>query len=182
MNILIIDNGSHFIAKLIKSLSKNKINLIEFGNINLRKINDYDKIILSGGSLPVVYHKKEYSKEIKLIKKSRVPILGICLGCELIATAFGERLERMKAKENEIIKVSKIKEDMIMKRLDNFKVFESHRWALKKCKKLIPLAKSKKGIEIFRHPKKRIYGIQFHPEMFHNKTKGLAVLNNFLNS
>lgn len=181
MNILIIDNGSKFINHLKNSLKGNKIHLMKFGKINLKETSKFDKIILSGGSLPILNHKKEYSKEIKLIKQSKIPILGICLGFELIAVAFGEKIERMETKEKEIIFVEKIKEDKILEGLSKFKVFESHQWLLRKCKFLIPLAKSKKGIEIIGHPRKEIYGLQFHPEMFHSKTKGLILLKNFIN-
>lgn len=181
MNVLVVDNGSHFISELLNSLYGNKITTIRTKNLNKIKINNIDKIILSGGNLSVKYHKKDYVNEIKLIKESKIPILGICLGCELIASTFGEKLERMDVKEREILKVSKIKKDKLMNGLDNFKVFESHRWIVKKCQKLIPLAKSDKGIEVFKHPKKEIYGVQFHPEMFHRKTQGKIILKNFLN-
>ena len=180
MNILIIDNGSGFIKELTNSLNGNDVHIEKFGHINLKDINNFDKIVLSGGSFPVLSYKKEYHLERRLIKESKVPVLGICLGFELIATTFGEKLERMEAKEKEIIEVHKIKEDEIMGRLNNFKVFESHRWILKKCKKLTPLAESIKGIEIIRHPKRDLYGVQFHPEMFHRKTDGMTILNNFL--
>lgn len=181
MKILVIDNGSKFIKRLLKSLSKHHVDLVDFGEINLKKAESYDKIILSGGSLPVVFYRKEYNKEIVLIKKSKVPILGICLGFELIADAFGEKLVRMNTKEKEVIEAHRIKEDKIMQGLDRFRVFESHIWALKKCNRLIPIAKSRRGIEIIKHPKRKIYGVQFHPEMFHRKTEGLKLLNNFIN-
>lgn len=51
---------------------------------------------------------------------------------------------------------------------------------LKKTNNLIPLAKSKFGVEIIKHPKKIIYGVQFHPEIKVSRNYSKKILNNFL--
>lgn len=44
-------------------------------------------------------------------------------------------------------------------------VYESHRWGITDLpNELEELARSKDGIEIFRHKTRPVYGFQFHPE------------------
>lgn len=62
-------------------------------------------------------------------------------------------------------------------------VFESHRFAIEKISNVIEaLATSDHGIEMIKHKDKPIYGLQFHPESFIDKTQGdeifLKILEN----
>jgi len=182
MRLLVINNKSNFIESLKNILSKYEVTIVPFNEISLDEIKKFDKIILSGGhSLCVKNHDKDYQKELEIIKKSGKPIFGICLGFELIGYAFGEKLEKIKPKEKGIIKIEKIKDDRILFGLNNrFEVYESHRWVIKNTNFLVPLAKSKDGIEIVKHPDKKIYGSQFHPEVFVEKTQGHKIIENFL--
>lgn len=181
MKILIINNNTIYLGKLKKILGDNKVKIISYNKINLKKITNFDKIILSGGhDVPVKIYPRAYKKEILLIKKSKIPILGICLGYELIAYAFGERLIFLKSREKGIKLIKKISNDKLLNKLRKFRLYENHHWAIKRVKNLVSLAKSKSEIEIFRHPIRDIYGIQAHPENFVNKTEGRRLIKNFL--
>jgi GMP synthase (glutamine-hydrolysing) len=141
----------------------------------------FDAIILSGGyRFNVLDHEKDYTKELKLIRTGKKPIFGICLGFELICYAYHEKLEKLLMKENNIIKLKILKNDKIFKNIKNIRVFENHRWRVRKVKNLVALASSKDGIEMVMHRSKPIYGVQFHPEKFHNKTQGYKILKNFI--
>ncbi|MCK4996913.1 gamma-glutamyl-gamma-aminobutyrate hydrolase family protein [Candidatus Pacearchaeota archaeon] len=180
MKILLVNNHSKHLSELLNKLKDVKV--VDFKKLDLINYKKFDLIILSGGSsFSVKNHKEEYKKEIDLIKNSSRPILGICLGFELIAYSFNEKLEKMAKKKKGSEKIKIISEDQILKGLKKeFEVFEAHRWAVSKTKYLIPLAKSKNGIEIIRHPTKRIWGVQFHPEI--SKEKGYVgkIINNFI--
>ena len=55
-------------------------------------------------------------------------------------------------------------------------VYESHRFVVDKVSEDIEiLATSNDGIEFFKHKNKPIYGLQFHPEMFVDKTQGKEI-------
>ncbi len=129
-------------------------------------MHDTDLVVLSGGhSFSVVEHPEKWKNEVDFIRSCKKPIIGICLGFELIAHAYGSTLKRMKNKEKGTIQIT-----MGTKK---FHVFENHRWVVEKTgTKLRSLARSKDGIEAIRHRKKPIYGFQFHPEMFVRKTDG----------
>lgn len=65
--------------------------------------------------------------------------------------------------------------------IDKFSVYEAHRFVVRETPpELIVLAKSKDGIEAFKHISLPIYGVQFHPEMFIDQTAGKSVFENFL--
>jgi len=183
MNILIINNGTKHINELKTILATHNVKVINF-NERLIEYKNYDLIILSGSSkLSVINHTVEYSDEINLIKKSNVPIVGICLGFELICFAFSEKLVLLNNKRHSLLRVHKIKEDSIFKEIKNhFWVYDAHRWGVKNTLYLISLAKSKDGVEIIKHPIKKIYGLQFHPEVFKAKSKGYKLLNNIINN
>ena len=181
MRLLVVNNHSTHIKELLHELKE--VKSVDFENLENTNYNDYDAIILSGGSShSVVNHETEYSKELHLIRNCQKPILGICLGFELINFAFDEKLEMMGQKENGIVSVKLISEDEIFRSFPReFNVYEAHRWVLSKEKKLNSLAKSKDGIEAVKHPKKKIYGVQFHPEVFVKKEHAEKIFRNFLN-
>jgi len=181
MNILLINNETYFIEELKEKLKKHQVTITSFKKIK-QDPSKFDAIILSGGhKLDVENHDKEYKTELDIIKNSEVPILGICLGFQLIGHAYMETLEKMNDKTEGLIKASKIYRDPITEGLpEEFYVFESHKWHIKSLNFLTPLARSKSGIEILKHPDKLIYGTQFHPEKFKDLSNGYTILNNFL--
>ena len=180
MKFLIIDNYSKHISEIVRVFSKVNVDVV--GVLDLEKIDfsKYDGFVLSGGSKhSVVGNKKLYSKEIELIKNSDKPILGICLGFELICEAYEEMMEHSEKRIKGEVKVNLVSYDKLFNKIDfPIKVYEAHKWSLVKTKFLKVLAKSDSGIEIIKHPRKLIYGLQFHPEIKGFEQKGL--IENFV--
>ncbi len=184
MNILLIDNGTIHLAELKRLLHGHTIKTQKFDQPTLAdNLEGIDLIILSGGSqLPVMGNESKYKQEIELIKNCPLPILGICLGFELIGFVFGAELKDMKNKEKGIIDIQTMPTANLFKNLPNFSVFESHRWVINKLPHdLIELARSKDGIEVIKHRTRPLYGFQFHPEMLTEKTCGDEIFFNLLN-
>jgi GMP synthase-like glutamine amidotransferase len=180
MNILLVNNATKYLRNIKASLKDHKVHTVKYTHIP-KDLSMFDAIILSGGyRFNVIDHEKDYTKELRLIRTTNKPIFGICLGFELICYAYHEKLEKLRAKENGIIRLKILKKDNIFKNVKNIRVFENHRWRVRKVKNLVELASSKDGIEIVKHKSKRIYGVQFHPEKFHNKTQGYNILKNFI--
>lgn len=180
MRILLIDNHTRYATELQSLLSGHDVETVPFDMLS--GVQEHDAIILSGGhKLTVADHKAEYAAELRMIRESDVPVLGICLGFELICTAYGEQLVRHDALEKGIVEIRQDFDDPIFAGIPSrFEAFENHRWGVEKVEHLLALASSKDGVEIVRSIDTRVYGLQFHPEMFPEKEIGRMFLKNFL--
>lgn len=182
MKILIVDNGSSYLSKLKSLTSAHSVTVQKYSVVKSSHASGYDLIILSGGhTIPVVGNEAEFAGEIDLIQNSQTPILGICLGFELIAYSYGATLKQMTVKEKGLLHISKITTDPVFEGLADLTVFESHRWVVTTVgDQLLPLAGSVDGTEIIKHKDKLIYGFQFHPEMFRVESEGDELFANFI--
>ncbi len=182
MKILIINNGTKYFSQLKKLLVNIPFETIKYSKINSVDPNKFDAIILSGGhKFSVQGNENRLQNEINFIRNAKTKIFGICFGFEIIANAFGAKLERMRSKEKGILEIKVLKQEKIFSNLPNFQVFESHRWVVKEAaENLLALARSKDGIEAIKHKTRPIYAVQFHPEMFVDKTCGDEIFYNFL--
>ncbi|MBL0144476.1 MAG: aminodeoxychorismate/anthranilate synthase component II [Chitinophagaceae bacterium] len=97
MKILVFDNYDSFtynLVHLIEKIISVKVDVFRNDELALEKVSAYDKIILSPG--PGV--PSEAGLLIPLIKEfaATKSILGVCLGHQAIAEAFGARLINLK--------------------------------------------------------------------------------------
>lgn len=178
MKTYVIDNGSTYISELMTSLQKREPQLIGYDSLDYTKIKDEDLVILSGGhGFPVLWHDQEYKNEISLIQNHRGPIIGICLGFELISHVFGSHLHQLSERRKGVVAISPVTDNTIVTNDQEFNVFVNHNWSVQKLKKpLIALAHSSDGVEVMRHASRPIYGMQFHPEA--QEGNGNVILQN----
>ena len=186
MKVLLINNNSKHFIELKKLLKKHSsyLRVISYNNIKIKEINRYDLIVLSGGQrLDVPDNRYKLRKEIQLIKNAKKPILGVCLGFELIADTFGSKLKKRKERISGIINVNVLRKDKIFGNMKKFNVFVSHKWYVQKLSKdLICLGRSEEDIEVIKHKNKEIYGVQFHPEVDKGNNQGKKILINLIKS
>lgn len=182
--LIVNNNTKHIkaIKKLCSDLGYNS-NVIKWDKLKPSDYKKFDLIILSGGTgMAIDKHEKDFKNEIELIKKSNKPIIGFCLGFELICYVFGCTMIRENQAEKGIVKIKAIKKHKIFANKKTFKVYMSHKWHVKKINSsnLIILAKSTKGIDIVKHKDRFIYGFQFHPEIVKPLNNGADIFNNCL--
>lgn len=183
MKILVIDNGTSYLPQLKNLLSSASFQVIKHFEIDPINVENCDAVVLSGGrDFSVKGSENRLRKEIDLVKNSKKPIFGICFGFQVVAHTFGAKLEPMQNKVRGILDIQVIEPDEIFLNIPNFQVFGSHRWVVKEpTDDLVVLARSKDGIEAIKHKTRPIYAVQFHPEMFVEKTCGDEIFRNFLN-
>ncbi len=177
MRVIIIDNGSKHIRSLKKLLKSHEPIVIKSENLEVRGIKSDDMVVISGGhKVPVAWHNREYAKQIQILNDHRGPIVGICLGFELITHVFGSHLHMLAKRESKKVTLQSISDSRPHGGVKNVKVYESHIWSVQQvARPLVALARSKDGIEIIRHVDRPIYGFQFHPGV--SGKRGKAIFN-----
>lgn len=171
MKTLIIDNHTKYISELVSIFPGAEVS--EKGGIENINFEAYDLIVLSGGSgvLTALNHPEEYINEIKLIKNSRLPIIGVCLGAEILTLAFGGELKELSSEHRGSIRLKILDEDLkVLLKSGAIEVKEGHRIGIKNMPSdFVVCAESEHSPEIIKHKSMPIIGFQFHPEISDNK-------------
>lgn len=184
MNLLIISNNSKKIGALellVTSISES-ITIKHFDSFSADEAENFDLIILSGGSnLAIPKNREILQTEIELIKKTEKPIIGICLGFELIIEAFGGELLYRKEKVQGINEIKVLINHPIFKSKKKFLVHEAHKYYVEKVpQEFSVLADSKFGVEIIAHTERPVWGFQFHPENNNEENGGTELFYNLI--
>ncbi len=184
--ILIVDFGSQ-VTKLIARRIRDYKVFSEIVTPNDLKKRDVFKnvvgIILSGG--PSTVTEKNFPKIPKEIFNLGVPILGICYGLQLIAKYFkGKIKSNIKKREFGRAVLFKSKESLLTKgffKKNKSNVWMSHQDSVYNLPNgFTKIAKTKEStITIIENKLKRIYGVQFHPEVTHTEN-GNIIFKNFI--
>ena len=184
--IILIDNYDSFTFNLYHYLSSLKINVdvIRNDQITSKEIlkKRYNKIVISPGP----GNPNQSGNCLKIVKSlyKKIPILGVCLGHQIIGQIFGSKI--VQARKLMHGKTSKIisKKTGVLKNLP--KTFEATRYHSliidKKSlsKDLEITAETKDGLIMgIQHKKYEVHGVQFHPESIKTKI-GIKILRNFV--
>lgn len=185
MNILIIDNNSAHTDSLVNFVNSEGYahQVLHWDDPDLlQKYKDFDVTILSGGAgLAVADHREDLAQEIQIVQTTSKPLIGICLGFEIISDAYGAVMEKREEKTRGLVNVDVIESNPIFLGKKNFQAFVSHKWHVKSIPDpFIVLAKTGETIEAIKHKTKPIYGFQFHPEVVMEGNQGTEVLRALL--
>ena len=186
MKIILIDNYDSFTFNLFHYLSSLRVNVDVLRN---DKITDkeiikkkYDKIVISPGP----GNPNQSGNCIKIVKSlyKKIPILGVCLGHQIIGQVFGSKI--VQARKLMHGKTSKIlsKKIGILKNLPrSFEATRYHSLIIEKkslSKNLEITAESEDGLIMgIQHKIFNVHGVQFHPESIKTK-QGMKILKNFI--
>lgn len=182
--ILILDFGSQYTQLIARRIREEKVYCeIYPGNKPFKsfgELKDIKGIILSGG-YESVYSKNAPWPDPKIWELG-VPILGICYGMQLIAERFGGKVKQSRKREFGLASVNILTSSALFKGLKNTEtLWMSHGDKLSKVPKGFKVtAKSENSpYAAIEDVKKRIYGVQFHPEVKHS-VHGKKILQNFI--
>ncbi len=186
MKIILLDNYDSFTYNLYHYLSKlgSKVDVVRNDKISNIKIlkRKYDKIVISPGP----GNPDQAGNCLNIVKSlyTKMPILGVCLGHQIIGQVFGSKIiqakKLMHGKTSNIIS----KKIGILKNLPkNFEATRYHSLIIDKktlSKDLIITAQTKDGLIMgIQHKVYNLHGVQFHPESIKTKV-GIKLLENFI--
>lgn len=171
-NILIFDNYDSFTYNLVHAIEhiiKKSVTVCRNDEWSLDKFEAFDSIILSPGpGIP-----NQAGLLLPLIKQyaSTKKILGVCLGHQAIAEAFGGSLTNLSNVYHGIatpIYQTKIPTPLFKRLPQSFEVGRYHSWIVNEKdlpKELIVTAVDERGfIMAMQHKTYNIHTVQFHPE------------------
>ena len=186
MKILLIDNYDSFTYNLFHYLSslKTKVQVYRNDKINTPDIikKGFDRIVISPGP----GNPNQSGNCLKIVGEihNKIPILGVCLGHQIIGQVFGSKI--IQAKKLMHGKTSRIisKKIGILKNLPKkFEATRYHSLIIDKktlSKDLEITAETKEGLIMgIKHKKYNVHGVQFHPESIKTKL-GIKILKNFI--
>ena len=187
MKILVFDNYDSFtynLVQMIEQISGEKVDVFRNDQITLEEIEKYDKIVLSPGpGIP-----SEAGILLELIKKyaPTKSILGVCLGQQAIAEAFGGTLINLTEIYHGVATTAKtIKKDApLLKDLpENLEVGRYHSWAVNPDdfpEDLEITSVDENGmIMSLQHKNYDVQAVQYHPESILTP-HGKKIIQNFL--
>ena len=182
--ILVIDYGSQYtqlIARRIREL-QTYCEVIPFHKVNKKNLSDKSLcgIILSGG--PNSVKDKKSPKLNDNIIAQGLPILGICYGMQLVCNKFGGKIAKSRLREyGHSIITTKGKSVLFEKIKTKNQVWMSHgdHVEQKPDEFTTTSLSNNKIISSIEHKNKKIFGLQFHPEVYHS-LEGKKILSNFL--
>jgi len=181
--VLILDYGSQYTQLIARRVrEQNVYSEIHPFNVSFEKIREFapNAIILSGGPASVL-GKDSPGMDLRIFEL-KVPVLGICYGVQLMAHWMGGKVSPSNKREygRAELRVSN-DSDLFHGLPSKSTVWMSHGDSIEK----IPEGFHKIGESdntpfcAVAHPGKKIYGVQFHPEVVHSE-QGTLILKNFL--
>ena len=187
MKIILIDNYDSFTFNLYHYVSSLgvTVDVIRNDEITHKQIikNRYDKIIISPGP----GNPNQSGNCIKIVKAlyKKIPILGVCLGHQIIGQVFGSKIIQANKLMHGKTSTIKSKKIGILKNLPSkFEATRYHSLIVDKktlSDQLEITAETKNGIIMgIMHKKYNIHGVQFHPESI-KTIIGIKILKNFIN-
>ncbi len=144
----------------------------------IRARNPY-AVILSGG--PASVYADGAPRVDDGIFDLGIPTLGICYGAQLMALDLGGRVERTGASEFGKTELRAQESELFRDLPDEQTVWMSHRDSVTAPPEgaTVVAGSPSTPVAAFEDPRRRLYGVQFHPEVVHTP-HGQDLLKNFL--
>ncbi len=179
--ILVLDFGSQFTQLIARRIRELGVYCeIQPCNLPPRAFPRLRGIVLSGGPSSVYDADAPPFDEAWL--GFGVPVLGVCYGMQLLAHRLGGEVRGADHREYGPAEVERVGEGGLFDGLAaRFPVWASHGDQVARMPDGFEVVgrTSTCPIAAFAHPEKRVYGLQFHPEVSHTRD-GATMLRNFV--
>ena len=185
--LLVIDNYDSFTFNLVQYLGEEKVKMQVHRNdeITLEEVEELkpERILISPG--PCTPHEAGLSNEIIQTFGPKLPLMGVCLGHQCIAQAFGGIVKGAgEIRHGKTSSIHHTGEGVFASLPQPFEAVRYHSLAVEPD--TVPddfdvTAKTENGIIMgIRHKDLDVEGVQFHPESIMTEA-GKELLQNFLN-
>ncbi len=136
-----------------------KTKTLHYLYVSPKDITWADRIILSGTPL-MEFGYLAHTENFSWLKDVEKPVIGICAGMQVIAEVFGSDV--IGSEGIGFAEIETKRRNILFE--GRLKVYELHSKAVKLSDELETLAESDSCVQAFKHKKRPIYGILFHPE------------------
>lgn len=182
-NILLVDCGSRFINKLEESFRRYAfVKRIKIDDLEQKDFKSIQGIVISGS--PTLITETNPISDItktKLCVGSKLPLLGVCYGHQLIGINYGANISLGELRKGEE-KIIVLEESPLLRNINKKELLlqEAHREEITLPKEFKLIGTSQRTeVEIMQHQKKTIFGVEFHPEI--SGDVGQTIISNFVN-
>lgn len=179
-----VDNFDSFTYNLVHLMYETgcrEITVRRNNQIALQEVNSFDKILISPG--PGIPDEAGMTLDIIREYAPSRSILGVCLGHQAIAEAFGGKLKNLETPLHGVKSTMKIlKDDYLFKSCpQNFRVGHYHSWVVSDVPDDLEVtAENEAGLIMgIRHRRFDVRGIQFHPESILTE-HGFQIIHNWI--
>jgi GMP synthase (glutamine-hydrolysing) len=178
--ITVLDTGgqyTHLIARRVRELGVYAD--VQASDTPADLLKGRKGIIISGG--PGSVYAPDTPNIDAALPQAAIPILGICYGHQLLAHHLGGRVERGQRGEYGIAHLTVSCQDELWNGLSGSQIWMSHFDTVAAVPQGFRVTGSTEvsGIAAMADPERKLYGIQFHPEVVHTHA-GQRILENFV--
>jgi GMP synthase (glutamine-hydrolysing) len=182
--ILILDFGSQYTQLIARAVREANVfcEIVPF-NKEINYEPSLKGIVLSGSPFSV-NEEKAPMVDVKAMA-DKVPVLGVCYGAQLTAKIFGGLVAKSNKREYGRASFSTTAADVLLENIATpSQVWMSHSDTIKELPAGFELLGTTESIPVAAFKSSSaathvIYGLQFHPEVYHS-TEGKQLLKNFL--
>ncbi len=190
VKVLAVNNypTSERFERLERCLAENgaDVRSVEWSRASTRLFNSNDGVVLSGSPdmMSEARVQAKFSAEIDAIRDSNAPVLGVCFGHQMMASAFGADVVKDGRHVLQMVKTEVLADDPLFDRLPKSLMLLESRYEVVESlpggfRLLARSATSK--IAAMKHEARPLYGVQFHPERYtKDHPEGNAVIGNFV--
>ena len=189
--VLILDFGSQYTQLIARRVREMHVycEIMPY-DVTVESIQEFKptSIILSGG--PNSVYEKETPQAPEIVFSLNVPILGICYGMQTLCNQLGGKVINSKKREFGFAEIRAHNHSKLLEGIqDNtnteghglLDVWMSHGDKVEQIPKGFKIISSNEATPIaaIANDERKIYGLQFHPEVTHTK-KGFEILKRFV--
>ena len=181
--VVVLDFGGQYTQLIARRVREQQVfSAIVPCTMPVEEIKQLDPagIILSGG--PSSVYDKDAPKCDTAVLAMGIPVLGICYGMQWVAKSLGGKVAPAERREYgpAQLKIEKVESQLFKDFPENLKIWNSHGdHVLELPDGFHATGKTSSAIAAAENPNRKIYAVQFHPEVNHTD-RGTEILRNFL--